>query len=116
MLLRKGVCGLAGQQHRLHLQVVKSCRDKGAKAADMLVADLTTSKGVDALASAAQKTGTVGVLVSNAETYAPMSSDQGDNKGQGPLDGKPFVLGIYTSADQPHVQQAINVLGKRFES
>lgn len=73
------------------MQVAKSCRDKGAKAADVLVADLTTSKGVNALASAAQKIGIVDVLVNNAGTYAPMSFDQGNNKGQGPLDGKPAV-------------------------
>lgn len=54
----------------------------------MVVADLTGPRGVDALASAAQKLGTVDVLVNNAGTYSPMSFDQGPNKGQGPLDGE----------------------------
>jgi len=35
-------------------KVAKSCKEKGAKAADVVVADLTGPKGVDALASAAQ--------------------------------------------------------------
>ena len=70
------------------MQVAKSCKEKGAKAADVIVADLTGPKGVDALASAAQKLGTVDVLVNNAGTYSPMSFDQGPNKGQGPLDGE----------------------------
>jgi len=53
----------------------------------VVTADLSGPKGVDALASAAPKLGTVDVLVNNAGAYAPMSFDQGDNKGQGPLDG-----------------------------
>jgi len=52
--------------------------------------------GVDALASAAQKLGNVDVLVNNAGAYAPMSFDQGDNKGQSPLDG------MLLHADQAH--------------
>jgi len=68
-------------------QAAASCKQKGAAGAEVVTADLSGPKGVDALASAAQKLGTVDVLVNNAGAYAPMSFDQGDNKGQGPLDG-----------------------------
>jgi len=60
---------------------------QGAAGAEIVTADLSGPKGVDALASAAQKLGTVDVLVNNAGAYAPMSFDQGDIKGQSPLDG-----------------------------
>ena len=68
-------------------QAAASCKARGAAGAEVVTADLSGPKGVDALASAAQKLGTVDVLVNNAGAYAPMSFDQGDNKGQGPLDG-----------------------------
>ncbi|DBA73201.1 hypothetical protein WJX77_010872 [Trebouxia sp. C0004] len=78
----------AGQEAELK-KAAASCKEKGAAGAEVVTADLSGPKGVDALASAAQKVGTVDVLVNNAGAYAPMSFDQGDNKGQGPLDGNP---------------------------
>lgn len=70
------------------LQAVASCKQKGASGADIITADLSSAEGVDAVASGAQKLGTVDVLVNNAGAYAPMSFDEGENKGQGPLDGE----------------------------
>ena len=70
------------------MQAADSCKQKGAASVDVITADLSGPKGVDSLVAAAQKLGTVDVLVNNAGAYAPMSFDEGENKGQGPLDGK----------------------------